>query len=131
HEHEDRRHRGDLSAHDERRGKSFDQHDLHDPVTARSDAATREEGPMTRLLGERGSMAVIAILGMALLLVITVAFVALAQLETKIGVNHAQEVQATQAAEAGARRVYRAIADGSDTGATWVTNTATTPVTGT
>src|SRR5438445_1137406 len=72
------------------------------------------------LSGERGSMAVIAILGMALLLVITVAFVALAQLETKIGVNHAQEVQATQAGEAGARRVYREIADGTETGAQWV-----------
>ena len=53
--------------------------------------------------GEQGSATMIAAAGLVLLLVITVSFVSLAQVETKIGVNHAQEVRALQAAEAGAR----------------------------
>jgi len=58
------------------------------------------------LRGQRGTVTMLAVAGMALLLVITVSFVSVAQVETKIGVNHVQDVRAMQAAEGGARRAF-------------------------
>src|SRR5437867_4567790 len=72
------------------------------------------------LRSERGSAAMLAAVGMALLLVITLSFVSLAQLEMKIGVNRVQEVRATQAAEAGARRLFREMANSWSTASYWL-----------
>ena len=72
------------------------------------------------LRGQRGTVTMLAVVGMALLLVITVSFVSLAQVETKIGVNHVQGVRAMQAAEAGAQRVFREIANSRKTASYWL-----------
>lgn len=80
-------------------------------------------GSRSVLRRERGAAAMIAAIGMVFLAVVALSFVSLAQLETKIGVNHAQEVRAVQAAEAGARRVFREIYDGGGSGTSWLTKT--------
>ena len=70
--------------------------------------------------GERGSATMLAAVGMVLLLTVVASFVALAQVESKIGVNHVQEVRAIQAAEAGARRVLAEISNGGETASDWL-----------